>query len=94
MLLSLMYIEIAEYIVHEKIPEVKTIGRNAIYHEFPWRTWWGHLHGAAADSCKYGYLRLTEPILLSNISTIDYKRRPLLPSSGINVIPLPLGISR
>lgn len=30
-----MYIEIAEIIVHEKIPEVKTIGRNAIYHEFP-----------------------------------------------------------
>lgn len=51
-----MYIEIAENIVHEKIPEVKTIGRNAIYHEFPWRTWWGHGHGAAADSCKYGYL--------------------------------------
>ena len=38
--------------------------------------------------------RLTEPILLSNISTIDYKRRPLLPSSGINVIPSPLGLSR
>lgn len=45
-----MYIEIAENIVHEKIPEVKTIGRNAIYHEFPWRTWWGHGYGAAADS--------------------------------------------
>ena len=38
--------------------------------------------------------RLTEPILLSNINTVDYKRRPLLPSSGINVIPLPLGLSR
>ena len=38
--------------------------------------------------------RLTEPTLLSNIRTVDIKRRPLLPSSGINVIPLPLGLSR
>lgn len=89
-----MYIEIAENIVHEKIPEVKTIGRNAIYHEFPWRTWWGtgmvqlQIH-VSMDICI-----LTEPILLSNIRAINYKRRPLLPSSGINVIPLPLGLSR
>lgn len=89
-----MYIEIAENIVHEKIPEVKTIGRNAIYHEFHCRTWWGtgmvqlQIH-VSMDIC-----RLTEPILLSSIRKIDYKRRPLLTSSGINVIPLPLGLSR
>ena len=51
-------------------------------------------------SSKYDILdemdigRLTEPILLSNIRIVDFKRRPLLPSSGINVIPLPLGLSR
>ena len=51
-------------------------------------------------SSKYDILdemdigRLTEPTLLSNIRTVDIKRRPMLPSSGINVIPLPLGLSR
>ena len=37
---------------------------------------------------------MTDPKLLSYIRTVELKRRPLLPSSGINVIPLPLGLSR